>query len=155
MSDRLILEGKDIQKINDKALRVDELYLLYHLLRYVEDDKGTTIPEIQARYCWDKERGGKEIRPTCQVFKTLAESGNTVTRAIASAVTLKEHDYFSNIAVAKYDKYGKHVRLNQRYHDDFKTSVALCSIGLVGDMLTAPIGFLKTLSQRTLQPWQH
>ena len=152
MSDRLILDGKDILTIGYNRLRVDELYLLYHLFRYAEVGDGKLLEEGQVRVAWRDRVGGMEIRASNPAFQTLAESGNSVTRAIASQITLKEHDFFSNCAVAWYQKYDSQTRLNKRYHADYKTLVARCSIGLVRDMLTAPIGILKSLSLRT---WQH
>ena len=130
--------------IHKKPLRVDQLYYFYHLLRYVEDENSKTIEEGQARLFWQKIYGGPPIIASNQVFKTLAASGNTVTGAIASIMTQKEHSYFANRAAEDWQTLGEdpHARLNKLYQEDCYRSVALCSIGMVGDMLTAPTEFL-------------
>lgn len=130
--------------IHKKPLRVDQLYYFYHLLRYVEDENSKTIEEGQARLFWPKIYGGSQIRESNQVFKTLAGSGNTVTGAIASIMTQKEHSYFANLAVHDWQTLSKapHARLNKLYQEDCYRSVSLYSTGMVGDMLTAPTEFL-------------
>ena len=61
------------------------------LLHGVEVGKGTPIEEGQVRVGW-QERVGMEIRASNPAFKTLAQSGNSVTRAIASEITLKHYN---------------------------------------------------------------
>ena len=115
--------------IHKKALRVDQLYYFYHLLRYVEDRDGKSIEEWQARLLWPKIYGGSQLRENVQVFKTLAASGNNVTGAIASIMTQKEHSYFANLAVEDWQRKplgdDPDARLNKLYQEDCYRSVAL------------------------------
>ena len=153
MSDRLVLKVK-VPAIDGKALRVDELYLFYHLFRYVEVGAGEAVEEGQVRLAWQlkkKEVTGetKELRGSLKAFKILEPPNNDLTRAIALEMTCKEHVFFSNRAVEWYRPYDQETRLNQLYHDTIHRLDALSSIGLFRDMLTTPIVILKTLLLKT------
>ena len=147
-----MLKVKDIPHVDKKALRVDEMYLFYHLFRYVEVGAGIPVEEGQVRLAWQYKHKGKLINESTKAFKRLQESGNEVTKAIAFAVTLNEHEYFSHLAVQWYSPYDNETRLNKLYDEDCHRLVAQCSIELIEEMFTAPIGFLETLP---LQTWQH
>ena len=157
MSDRLVLKVAEIPAIDAKNLRVDELYLFYHLFRYVEVGAGQPLEEGRVRLVWQdkrkKEATGKikEIRGSLQAFKILEPPNNDLTRAIASVITLKEHIFFSNRAVEWYSPYDDTAHLNQSFADTRYRLNALFFIRLVGDMLTAPIVILKTFSLKRSQ----
>ena len=123
MSDRLVLKVNQITTVDKKNLRVDELYLFYHLFRYVEDGAGEPVEEGRVRLVWQKKKKedtgeDKEIRDTPKGLRMLTPPGNDLTRAIASEITCKEHMFFSHRAVEWYGWYDKESRLNQVYYED-------------------------------------
>ena len=85
-------------RLKKKSCRVDELYVIYDLMHFCIDDKGS-MTSTKAKRIWAHRHSMDLTHGNVSIFKDLANRDHWMTKLVDGAMTKREHDHFGNRAL--------------------------------------------------------
>ena len=155
--------GKPVQaNWRNSEVRPDQYGRLYALIHWCKDVDHQALHEVDIKdIATSRIFSGKVTRGNA-IIGGLQDVDNERSKLVNQMLTFHPNitTFFARIAFGYHKDFLKQqaARTNQVFREPpyyEPPLVFLSSIGLVEDMLITPIGLLKTVSKRLLQPWQH